>query len=161
MFQKTGQSLVTYADADWGGCSVDRKSYSGFALMYAGGAVSWEARKQQSVALSSTEAEYMAISEAAKETIHLKGLLEELGEDLPSVTIYNDNQSARYLAMDDSKHRRTKHIDVRYHFVRELCEKGILNIEYMSTTSMPADVLTKPLGRVKHEVCLSQLLGHQ
>lgn len=149
---------VMYTDADWGGCNVDRKSYTGYAFVVGGAAVSWDSKKQQTVALSSTEAEYMALSEATKDAIYMRKLLESFGINLKSVTLKNDNLGAQKLAVNPVYHARTKHIDIRHHFIRDAVKKKIMTVEYIPTSEMPADILTKELSRMKHEDCV-RLLG--
>ena len=157
-FQRSKRDLEGFTDADWGACIEDRRSYTGFAFILGGGPVSWEAKKQRTVALSSTEAEYMALTEATKEAIHLKGFLEELGVRRDSsVVIFNDNQGAQKLAKNPIFHARTKHIDIRHHFVREALEHGLVQLEYLCTEEMIADVLTKGLPGPKHQKCLEML----
>lgn len=159
-FRRTGKPLTAYADSDWANSS-DRKSTSGFILELAGAPISWESRKQRVVALSSTEAEYISISEACKEVVFTHNLFVELVPEVkPPVTIYNDNQSSHFLVNDDSRKRRTKHIDIRYHYVREVCQQGLIKVLYLSTDCMPADVLTKPLPRIKFDRCM-KLIGVQ
>lgn len=97
------------------------------------------------MALSNTEAEYVALSESAKETIHLKGLLNELIGFSEPITLYNDNQSVQKLACNPVFHNRTKHIDIKYHFVREALERNEIILKYESTDKMIADVF-KPLN---------------
>lgn len=151
--------LVGYVDADWGNCPDDRRSYTGYAFMLASGVISWESRKQRTVALSSTEAEYMGITDAVKEAVYLRRFLKELGFDsLTNVTILCDNIGAQKLASNPVFHSRTKHIDIRHHYVREVLSAGLVNLEYTPTEDMAADVLTKGLPRVKHLRC-SQTLG--
>ncbi|KAG3230733.1 hypothetical protein PI124_g24169 [Phytophthora idaei] len=121
-----------YSDADWAGDVETRRSTSGYAFMVNGGCISWRSKKQRTVALSSTEAEYMALTEAAQEAIWLKAFLCELGEmksDDP-VNIYEDNQGSIALAKNPEFHKRTKHIDIRYHFVRERVEDGQVVLQY-------------------------------
>ena len=103
----------------------------------AGGPVSWSSKTQKSVALSTAEAEYMALSDASKECMHLKGLLGSMDVELegPPV-IFEDNQSAQKIAENPVQHDRTKHIDIRYHFVRELVEDKQIEIVYMRTEDM-------------------------
>ncbi|XP_039305154.1 secreted RxLR effector protein 161-like [Solenopsis invicta] len=151
-YQKTGRPLSSYVDADWANDRIDRKSYTGSAFILSNGAISWESRKQRSVALSSTEAEYMSLTDAAKEGIHLIGFLKELGlENLANVQMFNDNQSAAKLAHNPIYHARSKHIDVRFHFIREVLRCQPIKLEYLPTDLMIADVLTKPLSYAKHE----------
>lgn len=111
--------------------------------MKAGGcAVSWESRKQRTVALSSTEAEYLAMSDVTKEVCFMKNFLSEISDKLYTVVLYNDNQSAQKFIQNTQAHNRTKHIDVRHHFIREAVQKKLIEIKYMPTESMTADILT-------------------
>ena len=140
-------------DADWAGCRVDRKSTSGYVFKIGGAPVSWCSRKQCAVALSSTEAEYISMSEAAKEAIWLSKVWSHLrkGTVCTPVQIQVDNQGAICVAKNTTSSRRTKHIDIRYHFVRDQTLKGTISFEYCPTEEMHADILTKPLARVKFE----------
>lgn len=146
-------SLIGFVDADWASCSIDRKSYTGYIFKLSGSAISYECRKQKTVALSSTEAEYMALSEACKEAVYLRNLIFEINggqiDNLP-VNLLSDNQSSQKLACNPLFHRRTKHIDVRHHFIRECVVKELVNISYLPTAEMPADILTKSLCSAKH-----------
>jgi len=154
-YRKTGKPIVGYVDADWANCPQDRRSYTGYVFMLSGCPITWESRKQRTVALSSTEAEYMALTESAKEGLHLKRFLDELGfNHLAQVCIQCDNNGARKLAENPVFHGRSKHIDVRHHFVREVLKSGDLKVEYMPTNEMAADVLTKGLSSSKHTKCL-------
>jgi len=123
-----------------------------------GGAVSLESRKQRTVALSSTEAEYMALSEATKDALYMSGLLGNLGLALTNVVIKNDNIGAQRLATNPVHHARSKHIDVRHHFVREAVKEKRVLIQHVSSDEMAADILTKGLPRGRHENCV-RLLG--
>lgn len=159
LFRKSNKPLTGYVDADWANCPDDRKSYTGYAFILAGTTVSWESRKQRTVALSSTEAEYMALSESTKEAIHLRNFLLDLGFGaLSEITVYCDNNGARKLAENPVFHSRTKHIDVRHHFVREAVDKGLIKITYVSTDNMAADIMTKGLPNTKYRHC-KELLG--
>jgi hypothetical protein len=142
-------------DADWGGDLDDRRSTSGYLFaINTGGAISWQTRKQTSVATSSTQAEYHALSTATKETIWLRTLLSELRFPQPSATvIQQDNQSTIALAHNPINHGRTKHIDIAHHYLRECIENKEITLEYCPTTSMVADIMTKPLSRTKFETC--------
>lgn len=156
-FTKDNCELEGYADADWASNVNDRKSYTGFIFKLSGAAVAWESCKQRTVALSSTEAEYMALSEASKEAIYLRNLLSELLDKECCVTIFNDNQSAQKLALNPIFHKRSKHIDVRYHFVRETVSNKLIDVKYIPTTDMTADILTKALPKIKHSMFLENL----
>ncbi len=141
---------VGYSDSDWGGCKLNRKSTSGFVFTMAGGAVSWKSKKQGCVAQSSSEAEYMALSSAAKEAIWLSKIfaVAESESDRRPVLIFVDNQGAIKMSKNDSSSTRTKHIDIQYHFVRDSLAKKLLSIDFCATQEMAADILTKPLARV-------------
>lgn len=151
--------LQGFADADWGNCVIDRRSYTGFTFILSGAAVTWESRKQRTVALSSTEAEYMAISDATKEAMYLKTFLEELGhKKLAEITLFNDNRGANCLAENPIYHARSKHIDLRHHYIRQVLGEKMLKLSYLPTEEMLADVLTKPLPGPKHSE-MSRSLG--
>ena len=141
-----------YVDADWGGDTRDRKSYSGYVFMLGGGAISWESKKQSAVALSTTEAEYYALSTGVKEGIYLKRLLEEIGFRAANepILIKSDNLSAQQLAKNAVYRPRTKHIDIRYHHVREEVRNKTVELSYVASGDMIADVLTKNLAKDKH-----------
>ncbi|KMQ84639.1 retrovirus-related pol polyprotein from transposon tnt 1-94 [Lasius niger] len=112
--------MTGYSDADWGKCTIDRKSYTGYSFILSGAAVSWKAQKQRTVALSSTEAEYMALAETAKEAAYLRTLLRELGDSgFSEITVFCDNRGAQILTENPAFHVRTKHIDIRHHYVRQ------------------------------------------
>lgn len=99
-----------------------------------------------------------ALAKAAKEAYYLRYLLAELGYASDgSTTIYSDSQSAQHMAKFRGHHSRTKHIDYKYHFIRQALEEDVVRIEYKSTNEMPADVLTKPLARIKHIFCISSM----
>lgn len=143
--------LETYVDADWAGDRKDRKSNTGFVFRL-GGPISWAARKQQCVTLSSTEAEYVALSEASRELLWLLKLMKDLGETVANpITVQEDNQSCIAMLRSEGGNNRTKHIDTRYNFVKDLVSTGVMNVVYCPTGLMIADVLTKPLARVKLE----------
>lgn len=156
-FKKDSISVSAYTDADWGNDINDAKSYTGFIFKLGKSSFSWEAKKQHSVALSSTEAEYVAISQAAKEAIFIKGFLKELLDHSDTIIMYNDNQSAHKLVSNPVFHNRTKHINVKYHFIRENVEKGDIDLKYIPTNEMIADVLTKGLQSSKHNYFIQNM----
>uniref|UniRef100_W8B6G9 Retrovirus-related Pol polyprotein from transposon TNT 1-94 n=1 Tax=Ceratitis capitata TaxID=7213 RepID=W8B6G9_CERCA len=158
LYRKTDLPLIGYADADWGGCTTDRRSYTGYVFLLSGAVISWKSQKQRTVALSSTEAEYVSLAESAKEAVYLRSLLNEIGlQKLADATIYVDNRGAQCLANDPVFHARTKHIDIKHHFVRECISAGLFSLKHVSTQEMIADVMTKPLARANHEKCLTGL----
>jgi transposase InsO family protein len=143
------QDLVGYTDAD-GASEEHRHAISGYAFLIDGGAVSWYSRKQEIVTLSTAEAKYVAATHAAKEAIWLRRLIFKLFP-LPTTptTIHCDNQAAIKLAMDDNYHARTKHIDIHYHFIRQVIAEKTIMLIYCPTDDMAADFLTKSLPKWK------------
>ena len=136
-----GPGLFGFCDADWGNSVDDRKSVTGYAFIMYGGAVSWNTRKQPTVALSSMEAEYMAATEATKEAIWLRTFMIELGMDVSGETfILCDNQGAMELAKNPGYHSRSKHIDIRHHFIREAVENKIVTMKYINTNIMERQI---------------------
>ena len=124
----------------------DQKSTSGYVFISAGGAITWSSKKQTTVALLSTEAKYVAISEASREAYWLRSLYEELGEDQnsPSV-IKGDNEGSIAMTQNPQFHKRAKHISTRWHWVQDLVEEGTVTIESCRDPEQTADVLTKVL----------------
>lgn len=144
-------SLKAYTDADWGNDVTDRKSYTGFVIQLGSNSINWESRKQRCVALSSTEAEYLAIGDVCKDICFIKNFLSEIITENVSCVVYNDNQSAqKLLECKEFCHKRTKHIDIRFHFVKDLVKSNSITLKYLCTKLMIADVLTKPLCKLKH-----------
>ena len=138
--------LIGYADADWGG-DYSRKSTSGYVFTINGVPVSWASQLQKSVAMSSAEAEYCAGCSAALDAVYLRNLLHDLGEpQLKPTPLYQDSQPAIEIAKNPIKHKVAKHIDIRVHKLRELVRDKVVELKYLETNKMPADILTKPLG---------------
>ena len=144
-------ALIGFSDADWAGDQDDRHSTTGNVFLLGGGAVSWLSKKQSTVALSSAEAEYVALSQAAQECTWLQRLLSDLGMDTTPTVIHEDNQGAIAIAKNPVDHSRTKHIDIRYHYIRECVQNGQIQLKYCPTDEMKADILTKPVPRQKCE----------
>jgi hypothetical protein len=141
--------LTGYSDSDHAGDTDDRKSTSGTLFFLGGSPVSWQSQKQRVVAISSCEAEYVAATTAACQGIWLARLLGEmLNEEPLQPKLLVDNKSAISLAKNPVFHERSKHIDIRYHFIRECVEQGRVGIDYIRTNDQLADVLTKALGRL-------------
>lgn len=147
-----------FIDADWAGNLENGKSYTGYVYKINNNTVSWEARKQKTVALSSTESEYYAVSESGKEGLFLTNLFTEIFNEKFNLKLINDNQSEIKLHKNPKFHSRTKHIAVRHHFLRDLIQEKVLSLEYLPTEEMVADMLTKPLTPAKHMFCLNKIL---
>ena len=142
-------SLSGLSDADWAGDKSDRASTSAFIWSLAGGPVSWSSKKQSCVALSTAEAEYVALTRAVQEGIWIRNSLLAMNLSCPSsLSISTDNLVAKSLAENDSIHGRAKHIDIRYHFIRSHLESGLFVISHVSSPLNSADLLTKPLSRL-------------
>lgn len=149
---KMNLRINAYSDADFAGDTATRKSTTGYVIMLNNSPISWGARKQRIVTLSTTEAEYVAASETIKDLIWVDRLITNLlsgGYEKPVVRI--DNQSAIRLIKNPEYHKRTKHIDVKYHFIREKYENGLFLLEYVHTGEQLADICTKPLCKAKFE----------
>ncbi|KAL5850362.1 hypothetical protein ACOSQ4_008375 [Xanthoceras sorbifolium] len=152
-FGETNHVLVGYTDADMAGDVDSRKSTSGYLITFAGGAVSWQSKLQKCVALSTTEAEFIAATEACKELLWMKKFLNELGVQQDRYQLFCDSQSAIHLGKNSSFHSRSKHIDVRYHWIRDVLEKKQLQLEKIHTEENGSDMLTKILPRQFFEFC--------
>ena len=151
-YRGKAKELLGYVDAD-GSMSEDRKAISGYAFIVNGGAVSWSAKRQELISLSTTESEYIAATYATKEALWLRTLISQLfGITLSATTLFSDNQSAIALAKEHQYHARTKHVDIRFHFIRWVIEDGKIRLVYCPTEEMVADVFTKalPSTKVKH-----------
>lgn len=151
------ENLKGYTDSDWANCPHDRRSYTGYHFNLAGAPVAWESKKQSTVALSSTEAEYMALAAATKEACYLRRFIFEIRGKLDRVIICNDSQSAQNLVNNPVHHSRTKHIDTKFHFTRDKVAENIIELKYIQSSEMSADVLTKPLGRLAHQKCITKM----
>ena len=149
MFTRSETTDCTgFSDADWAGDVDDRKSTSGYIFSVGGAPVSWKSRKQSCVALSTAEAEYISLTIAAQEAIWSNRLLSELQlqkEPLEPAIIYEDNQSAISMAKNPQFHGRSKHIAIKYHFIRDEVKNGAIKIQYCRTNDMVADMFTKGL----------------
>ncbi|MGN7093129.1 Ty1/Copia family ribonuclease HI, partial [Bacillus safensis] len=171
------QQLVGYSDSDYAMDKTDRISILGNVFMMASCPVSWSSKKQKSVATSTMEAEYMAMCQAAKQSQWLAQLLREMGygkyigcnQYQPTVKeeqsfvigspvkLFGDNQASLSLVRDAHTHERSKHIDVAYHYVRDLYRRNRINVEFIGTRDMVADGFTKPLPKPDFARFISQL----
>ena len=157
--QSSPTQAHAFSDADWATCPDDRISITGLAVMLNNGAISWRSKKQPTPALSSSEAEFQALSICASDVLHIRGLLFELGYPQLSTIIFEDNQSAIHLAHNAAISDRTKHIDTRYHFIRHHVNSRALKIVHAPTSLQVADVLTKNLPVPKFQLFAACLLN--
>ena len=125
--------------------------------MMNGGPISWTSRKQSTVALSTMEAEYMALSDAARELVAHLTFFQTISIELPLTILYTDNEAAKSIAKREPEYQRSKHIDIRYHFLRDHYEKETFNIQHIPDTEQIADILTKPLSKFKNHTIVQAL----
>ena len=136
--------IVAYSDSDWAGCKLTRKSITGYIIYLNGGPIAWKSRMQSVIALSSCEAEYLALTETVKEVMWQQQNLRELGIHIETpVTIHADNKAALALAKNPINHQRTKHIDIRHHFLRGIINEKKIGLAYIPSKANAADILTK------------------
>lgn len=147
------ETIEAYCDADHAGDPKTRKSTTGYIIMYGGGPISWSSRKQSTVALSTTEAEYIAAAECSKKLLLLKSLIEELTDRAPHANLKVDNQSAICLIKNGMVNKRSRYIDVKYHYIHHVVKKKKINVEYCQTEMQYADILTKALNSHKFNFC--------
>ncbi|CAI7899423.1 unnamed protein product [Closterium sp. NIES-54] len=146
--------LVGFSDADYAGDSVDHKSHTGFVYCLNGAAISWQSKRQPVVALSTTESEYISLCHCIQEGVWLKRLFGEFGHEFDGgVPVFVDNQSAIALAQNACLHGRTKHMQVRWHFIKEMVASGEVILRWCPTNRQAADILTKPLPFERHGAC--------
>lgn len=161
VFRGDLKPLTGYTDADWAGDQDTRRSTSGYVFDVGSAAISWSSKRQPTVALSSCEAEYMGQTQATKEAVWLRGLLNELNPSAKctqAVVLFCDNQGAMALAKNPQFHARSKHIDIQHHYVREQVTAGNVALEFVPTDKQVADGLTKALAKDKFER-FRQLVG--
>jgi hypothetical protein len=152
--------VCAFADADWANSKGDRRSISGWVAKLNGDPVSWSSKKQRVVALSTCEAELYAESAAIQEVLWLRGLMEELGlHTQTGSVVYGDNQAAIAVSENGIKGERTKHVDVKYHFVTEAVERGVVTLKWVPTARQQADIFTKALAAPPFELLRRQIMS--
>jgi hypothetical protein len=157
-FDPENPTSEVYVDASWGNDLEARRSTTGLVVKFNGNVICWATKKQRTVALSSTEAEYMALTEATTEALWFQTWISEIFKRTIPITIYCDNQSAIALAKNDVFHQRTKHIDIRYHFIRQHVNEGRIIIKWIDTKKQQADILTKKLNNTSFVTLRNQLM---
>ncbi|GJZ52193.1 hypothetical protein Tco_0606708 [Tanacetum coccineum] len=153
----TGMSLTAYADADHTGCQDTRHSTSGSAQFLGDKLVSWYSKKQKSTAISSTEAEYIALSGCCAQILWMHSHLTDYGFQFNKISLYCDNTSVIALCCNNVQHSRAKHINVRYHFIKEQVENGIVELYFVQKEYQLANIFTKPLPRERFNFLMKKL----
>src|SRR5215813_8861680 len=154
---KNGEGFIAYSDSDWASDKSTRRSTTGYILKLAGCVFSWNSKAQKTIALSSTEAEYMALSDCSRQCVWIKTLLSELQIPIKYFPICADNQGSIFIGQNPVQERCTKHIDVRYHFIRQCVEDKKVKLFFVAGTKNPADMFTKILSKTKFLHCLEGL----
>lgn len=160
MYSKATDSddhLRGWADADYANSLDMRKSTSGFVITLYGNPVHWMSKKQSVVAQSTTEAEFIAMNQCAKQLRWMASLVEDLGITIPTPVIMNDNSGANFISKEAQLNANSKHIEVRYQYLRDLVSKSLLSVAQVASSEMIADILTKPLGNIKVMIARKQL----
>ncbi|GJS29475.1 hypothetical protein Tco_0490095 [Tanacetum coccineum] len=150
-------SLTAYADADHAGYQDTRRSTSGSAQFLGDKLVSWSSKKQKSTTISSTEAEYIALFGCCSQILWMRSQLTDYGFQFNKIPLYCDNKSAIALCCNNVQHSRVKHIDIRYHFIKEQVENGIVELYFVRTEYQLANIFTKPLPRERFNFLIDKL----
>ncbi|GKE78065.1 hypothetical protein Tco_1544185 [Tanacetum coccineum] len=153
----TAMALTAYVDADHVGCQDTRRSTSGSAQFLGDKLVRWLSKKQTSTSISSTEAEYIAMYGCCAQILWMRSQLSDYGFAYNHILLYCDNKSAIALCCNNVQHSRSKHIDIRHHFIREQVEKGVVELYFIRTEYQLADIFTKALPRERFKFILSRL----
>ncbi|KAL5705698.1 hypothetical protein ACHQM5_023965 [Ranunculus cassubicifolius] len=149
--QNSEVKLLGFCDSDWAGSVDDMKSTSGYTFTVGSGVVSWSSKKQETVAQSSAEAEYVSAALATSQAIWLKRILKDLGEkQKKAISILCDNKSAIAISKNPVHHNRTRHIAIKHHYIQDMVEKGKIEVKYISTEDQVSDIFTKALPKDKH-----------
>ncbi|KAJ0616582.1 putative RNA-directed DNA polymerase [Helianthus annuus] len=146
-----GLDLMAYADADFGGCPMDRKSTSGGAQILGNRLVSWQCKKQVAVSLSTCKAEYIVASSCCAQVLWIQQQMRDYGLNFTRTPILVDNNSSISITNNRVNHSSTKHIDVRHHFIRDCAEKGLIEVVRVDTLDNLADLFTKTFDRARFE----------
>ncbi|GJS64152.1 hypothetical protein Tco_0678716 [Tanacetum coccineum] len=150
-------ALTAYADADHAGCQDTRRSTSGSAQFLGDKLVSWSSKKQKSIAISTTEAEYISMSGCCAQILWMMSQLTDYGFAFNKIPLYCDNHSAIDLYCNNVQHSKSKNIDIRHHFIREQVEKGVVKMYFVTMDNQLADIFTKALPRERFEFLLPRL----
>ena len=151
-------SLAGFFDSDWTGNADDRKSTTSGCFYVGANLVAWISKKENFVSLSTAEAEYIAAGSCCSQLLWMKKVLTDYGISQDTMVVYYDNSNVIDISKNLVQHSKTKHIEIRYHFIRDLIEREIVCLEYIPTERQNADIFTKPLDRSKFET-LRQVIG--
>ncbi|GKC40169.1 hypothetical protein Tco_1052553 [Tanacetum coccineum] len=150
-------ALTAFADADHAGCQDTKRSTSGSMNLLGDKLVRWSSKKQKSTAISSTKAEYIALSGCCAQILWMRSQLTDYGLGFNKIPLYCDNKSAIALCCNNVQHSRSKHIDIRYHFIKEQVENGVVELYFVRTEYQLADIFTKALGRERLDFLINKL----
>ena len=153
--------INAFVDSDWGGCPDTRRSTMGFIIQVCGGPVSWKSKLMQTMALSSCEAEFMALTEVCRELMWMCRFLDEIGIEYDPPNIYCDSSSAINWAEDPVQHQRNKHVEIKYYYCRDVVADEKVRLFKIHTTNNVSDIMTKPVGRQTMEVLVPRAHGYE
>ncbi len=146
---KSNGGIIAYTDSDWASDPVTRKSTTGYLVKLANGIFCWNSRVQKSIALSSTEAEYMSLCDTSRQLVWICSLLSELGINLAPIPLCRDNQGSIFLSSNPVQEKWIKHIDLRHHYIHEVISDKKIELFFIEGAENPTDLFTKNLGRIK------------
>ena len=151
------EGLYAYADVDWASDLKSQRSTTGYLVLLSATAISWNSRVQKTIALSSTEAEYMSLSDTCRQLVWMHSFLKELGMPVGAIPLCEDNQGAICNASNPVQEKQTKHIDIRFHYIQEKVSEGQVSLYFVTTDKNSADMFTKNLSRDSFLRCRSHL----
>lgn len=159
---KCNNSLIGYCDSDWAGDIDEGKSTTGYCVMLNNNLISWNSRRQRTIAQSSAESEYYAITEVVNELKWIDSLLNELKIEVNKpITIYCDNQSAIAISENDVLHNRSKHIDIKHHYIRNEIKNEFIQMKYVQSNEQKADIMTKSLSKQQFTYLRDKMMNEQ
>nr|GEV00786.1 Gag-Pol polyprotein [Tanacetum cinerariifolium] len=150
-------ALIAFADADHAGCQDTHRSTSGSVQFLRERLISWSSKRKKSAVISSMEAEYIALSRCCAQILWMRSQLSDYGLGFNKIPMYCDNKSAIALCSNNVQHSRSKHIDIRYHFIKGQVENGVIELYFVNTECQLADLFTKALGRDRIELLINKL----
>ena len=153
--------IDAFVDSDWGGCPDTRRSTTGYIIQVCGGPVSWRSKLMSTMALSSCEAEFMALTEVCRELMWMCRFLDEIGIEYEVPNVYCDSSSAINWAGDPIQHQRNKHVEIKYYYCRDVVADEKVRLFKIHTTNNCADMMTKPVGRQVMDRIKMKAMGHE